>query len=70
MPKIPGVNHQAAIRAFERLGFRIIRQSKHVIMSDAVHVVVIPRANPINAHTMWIIVRDAGLTIEKCRKAL
>jgi predicted RNA binding protein YcfA (HicA-like mRNA interferase family) len=70
MPKIPGVNHQAAIRAFQRRGFRVIRQSKHVIMSDGVRVLVIPRANPINAHTMWIIVRDAGLTIDEFRDLL
>ena len=70
MPKLPGVNHQDAIRAFQRLGYWIKRQSKHVIMTDGTHIVVIPRNNPINANTMGIIIRDAGLTIEEFKKAL
>ena len=32
MPKIPGVNHLDAIRALQRAGFIIERQSKHIIM--------------------------------------
>jgi predicted RNA binding protein YcfA (HicA-like mRNA interferase family) len=70
MPKLPGVNHKAAIRAFERLGYRIIRQSKHIVMSDGVHVVVIPRNNPINPYTMGIIIRDAGMTVEEFKRLL
>jgi predicted RNA binding protein YcfA (HicA-like mRNA interferase family) len=70
MPKIPGVNHQAAIRAFERLGYRIIRQGKHVIMNNGVNVLVIPRHNPINAVTMGVIVRDAGLTVAEFKQLL
>lgn len=70
MPKLAGINHQKAIRAFERHGYRIQRQSKHVIMTDGVHVLVIPRADPINAITMGVIIRDAGLTIEEFKKLL
>jgi predicted RNA binding protein YcfA (HicA-like mRNA interferase family) len=70
MPKLPGVNHQKAIRAFERMGFRIQWQGKHVVMSNGVTVLVIPRANPINAFTMGILVRDAGVTIEEFKKLL
>ncbi len=29
MPKLPGVRHQDALRVFEKLGYRIIRQSGH-----------------------------------------
>ena len=70
MPKIPGVNHKAAIRAFERFGYTVIRQGKHVVMSNGVSVVVIPRNNPINAITMSVIVRGAGLTIDEFKRAL
>lgn len=70
MPKLAGINHQKAIRAFERLGYRIQRQSKHIIMTDGVHVLVIPRTNPINAITMGVIIRDAGLTVEEFKKLL
>jgi hypothetical protein len=34
VPKIPGVNHLDAVRALEKGGFRIVRQGKHIVMSD------------------------------------
>jgi hypothetical protein len=54
----------------EKAGFRIARQSKHIIMTDGTRVLTIPRHNPINAITMGNIVRDAGLTNEEFRKLL
>ena len=62
MPKLPGVNHKDAVRAFEKAGFAIKRQGKHIVMSDGTRVITIPRHNPVNAITMGNIVRDAGLT--------
>ena len=70
MPSIPGVNHLDAVRALEKAGFRIIRQGRHIVMSDGVRRVTIPRHNPVNAYTMGGIVRDAGLTAEAFRKLL
>jgi predicted RNA binding protein YcfA (HicA-like mRNA interferase family) len=70
MPKLPGINHQLAIRALEKAGFRIVRQGKHIVMSDGVRILTIPRHNPVNAITMGGIVRDAGLTIEEFRALL
>ena len=65
MPRIPGVNHLHAVRAFEKAGFRIVRQGKHIVMSDGTRIITIPRHNPVNAFTMGGIVRDAGLTPER-----
>jgi len=70
LPKIPGVNHLKAVRALEKAGFWIARQGKHTIMTDGGRILTIPRHNPINAITMWSIVRDAGLTKETFRKLL
>ena len=70
MPKIPGINHLDAVRAFEKAGFRVVRQGKHIIMSNGVRQVVLPRHNPIKAFTMGGIVQDAGLTVEEFRKLL
>jgi predicted RNA binding protein YcfA (HicA-like mRNA interferase family) len=71
MPKLPGVNHQQAIRALEKAGFRVVRQgAKHAVMSGGTRFVTIPRHNPVNALTMAGIVRDAGLTIEEFKKLL
>jgi hypothetical protein len=68
--KLPGINHLDAVRAFQKAGFRIARQAKHIVMTDGVRILVIPRHNPVNALTMGGLVRDAGLTIEEFRKLL
>jgi len=68
--KLPGIPHLQAVRALQRAGFRIVRQGKHVVMSDGIRILTIPRHNPVNAHTMAGIVRDAGLTLEEFRKLL
>jgi predicted RNA binding protein YcfA (HicA-like mRNA interferase family) len=70
MSKLPGVNHLDAVRAFEKAGFRIIRQGKHIVMSDGGHFLTIPRHNPVKAFTMGGIVKDAGLTVEAFRTLL
>lgn len=70
MPKLPGINHQDAIRALQHAGFRILRQGKHVIMTNGVRILTVPRANPINAYTMGGLVKDAGLTIDEFKKLL
>jgi predicted RNA binding protein YcfA (HicA-like mRNA interferase family) len=67
---LAGVNHQDAVRALEKAGFQIIRQGKHIIMSNGNLQVAVPRHNPIKAFTMGGIVRDAGLTIDEFRKLL
>lgn len=70
MPKLPGVNHLVAVRALEKVGFRVARQGKHIVMTDGNRIITIPRHNPVNAITMGNIVRDAGLTNEEFRKSL
>ena len=71
MPKLPGINHLQAIKALEKAGFHIIRQGrKHVVLSDGMRFLTVPRNNPINAFTMGGIIRDAGLTFEEFKKLL
>jgi len=70
VPKLPGIQHLRAVRALEKVGFQIVRQGKHIVLSDGQRFLTIPRANPIDAVTMGGIVRDAGLTIEQFRKLL
>jgi predicted RNA binding protein YcfA (HicA-like mRNA interferase family) len=65
MPSIPGVSHQEAVRALQKAGFSIVRESKHIVMSNGRRILTIPRANPINAFTMGGIVKDAGLSVEE-----
>ena len=70
MGAIPGVAHLRAVKALEKVGFQIVRQAGHIVMTDGVRIVTIPRHNPVNAHTMGGIVRDAGLTPDQFRNLL
>jgi len=58
------------MRALEKAGFRVVRQGKHIVMSDGIRILTIPRHNPVNAFTMGGIVQDAGITIDDFRKLL
>jgi predicted RNA binding protein YcfA (HicA-like mRNA interferase family) len=70
VPRIPGINHQDAVRALQKVGFRVVRQGKHIVMTDGVRILTIPRHNPVNAFTMGGIVRDAGLSEDEFRALL
>ena len=70
LPKIAGINHQQAVNAFKKAGFWIVRQGKHITMTNGERIITIPRANPINAFTMAGIIRDAGMSIQEFKKLL
>jgi predicted RNA binding protein YcfA (HicA-like mRNA interferase family) len=70
LPKIPGINHLDAVRALEKVGFAIVRQGKHIVMSNGIRIVTIPRNNPVNAFTLGGIAHDAGLTVAQFRALL
>ncbi len=65
MPGVPGKNHRRAVAAFGKIGYRVVRQSGHIIMSDGTTQLKIPRHNPINAYTMAGLIAQAGLTREQ-----
>ncbi len=50
-----------------KVGFRIARQGKHIVMTNGTRIITIPRHNPVNAFTMGGIARDAGLTPDEFR---
>jgi predicted RNA binding protein YcfA (HicA-like mRNA interferase family) len=58
------------VRALQKAGFIIARQGKHIVMSNGIRILTIPRHNPVNAFTLGGIVRDAGLTVEQFRDLL
>jgi len=70
MPKLSGINHLRAVKSFQKAGFWIARQGKHITMTNGERIITIPRANPINAFTLAGIVKDAGLGIEEFKKHL
>jgi predicted RNA binding protein YcfA (HicA-like mRNA interferase family) len=70
MGELAGVPHLKVILAFERAGFSIKRQGKHIIMSNGERIIIIPRNNPVKSFTLVGIVRNAGLTVEQFRDLL
>jgi hypothetical protein len=70
MASLPGINHLDAVRAWEKAGWWVLRQVKHILMTNGSQKVSIPRHNPVNAFTMGGIVRSAGLTHEEFRRLL
>jgi len=70
LPSIPGVNHRDEVPALEKAGFRVVRQGRHIVMTNGVRIVTVPRHNPVNAFTMGGIARDAGLSVEQFRALL
>ncbi len=70
MTKLPGIPHRRAVKAFEKAGFWVVREKKHISMTDGQRIITIPRANPIDAYTMGGIIKDAGLTVDQFKELL
>jgi predicted RNA binding protein YcfA (HicA-like mRNA interferase family) len=70
MPRLPGINHLHAVRVLRKAGFEIIRQGKHIVMSDGIRTLTIPRHNPVDSFTMGYIAKQAGFTPDQFRKLL
>ena len=58
------------MRALQNAGFAVIRQGKHIVMSNGLRTVTVPRHTTINALTMGKIAKDAGYTPEQFRALL
>jgi predicted RNA binding protein YcfA (HicA-like mRNA interferase family) len=70
MPKLPGISQRDAVRVLEKRGFRVVRQGKHITLSNGTVMVQVPRHTMINAYTMGYIAKIAGLTPEQFRELL
>ena len=61
---------QRVVNALYKAGFRIIRQGKHIGMSDGSKHLTIPRHKRINPYTLKAIIKDAGLTDERFKELI
>ena len=64
------VSTERAIKAFSKIGFRIVSKSKHMGMSDGTHRITIPNHKRINPYTLKSIIKSAGLTDEQFKELL
>ena len=66
MPELPRISGREAIRAFERLGFRQVRQrGSHVILRMGSAGCVIPLHGSLAIGTLRRAIRQAGVTVEE-----
>lgn len=64
------LSSEQVVNALSKVGFRIIKQGKHIGMSDGTRRVTIPRHKRINPYTLRAIIRDAGLTEEQFKELI
>jgi predicted RNA binding protein YcfA (HicA-like mRNA interferase family) len=64
------VSSTRAVKAFQRVGFWIVKEGKHIGMTNGIRKIIIPRHPRINPYTLKAIIRDAGLTDEEFKKLL
>lgn len=71
MPKLPRISGAEAIRALERLGFAVIRQSgSHVVMRRDASGCVVPLHRELKTGTLAGALRQAGVSAEDFIAAL
>lgn len=58
------------VTALMKVGFKIVRQGKHIGMSDGFRHLTIPRHKRINPYTLKAIIKDAGLTDQRFKELI
>ena len=58
------------VGALSKAGFKVIRQGKHIGISNGICHLTIPRHKRINPYTLKGIIKDAGLSDEKFKELL
>jgi predicted RNA binding protein YcfA (HicA-like mRNA interferase family) len=64
------VSSERAVKAFKKVGFKIVSKGKHIGMSDGVHRITIPDHKRLNPYTLKAIIKDAGLQDEEFKGLL
>jgi len=65
--KLPQLSHERVVRALQRAGYRILREGKHISMTDNTNILIIPRHHVIKPGTLKHILDAADLTVEQFR---
>jgi len=66
MPKLPRISGKEAIKVFETLGFKIVRQrGSHVVMRKGDRGCVIPLHKTLAIGTLKSVIKQAGMNNEE-----
>ena len=64
------LSSERVVRAFSKVGFKIIKEGKHIGLSDGGHHLTIHRHKKINPYTLKGIIKDAGISDEEFKGLL
>ena len=71
MPKFPGLSGKDIVRALEKLGFQVARQSgSHIMMKRGGKGCVVPNHKEVKVGTVNGLQRQAEVSAEDFQKAL
>ena len=66
MPKLPHISGAQAVKALERLGFAVARQSgSHIMLRKGTIGCVVPNHKEIKVGTLAGILRQAGISADE-----
>jgi len=66
MPELPHISGKEAVRAFERLGFRQVRQKgSHVVLRRDDRGCVVPLHSSLALGTLRSAIRQVGISVEE-----
>jgi predicted RNA binding protein YcfA (HicA-like mRNA interferase family) len=70
-PKLPIMSGAEAVRAFERLGFLVVRQrGSHIILRRGTSGCVVPNHRELKTGTLAGILKQAGVSLDEFIAAL
>ena len=71
MPKFPGLSGADIVRALERLGFAVVRQSgSHIVLRKEATGCVVPNHKEVKVGTVNGVLRQAGISADEFSTAL
>ncbi|MBU1599832.1 type II toxin-antitoxin system HicA family toxin [bacterium] len=56
------LSSERIINALSKIGFKIVKEGKHIGLSNGVRRVTIPRHRRVNPYTLKAIIKSCGLT--------
>lgn len=70
MTKLAQVSHDRVVRALQRAGFYVLREGKHISLTDDKHIVIVPRHHVIKPGTLKQILDAAEISPERFKELI
>ena len=71
MPKFPGLSGQDIVKALQKLGFEIVRQSgSHIVLKRNHQGCVVPNHKEVKVGTVNGVLRQAGISAQEFEQVI